>query len=93
MALLTLADAKAHLNVTTDADDDLITAKLAAASDWVATYVGEFNGNEPPRVREAVLMLAAHLYNNRETVLVGITAQELPFGLLDMLSDYRAWCA
>jgi len=93
MAFLTLAEAKAHLNVTTDVDDELIVAKLAAASDWVAVYTGEFNGYEPPRVREAVLMLTAHLYNNRETVLVGITAQELPFGLLDMLSDYRAWCA
>jgi len=42
-------------------------------------------------VNEAILMLMAHLFNNRESVLVGVTAQELPFGLLDMLSDYRAW--
>jgi uncharacterized phiE125 gp8 family phage protein len=80
---------------------------LVAAMDWVSSFSGlaiEFysdleEGAEdnrprvPPRVREAILMLAAHLYNNRETVLVGVTAQELPFGLLDMLSDYRAWCA
>ena len=92
--MLTLSDAKRHLNVTTDADNDLITAKLAAASDWVAMYTGALiTEATSARVKEAILMLMAHLFNNRESVLIGVTAQELPFGLLDMLSDYRAWCA
>ena len=94
MAFLTVADAKANLNITTDVDDALITAKLAAASDWVAIYTGaQITEATPARVKEAILMLTAHLFNNRESVLVGITAQQLPFGLLDMLSDFRAWCA
>ena len=94
MALLTLADAKANLNITADVDDALITAKLAAASDWVAIYTGaQITEATPARVKEAILMLTAHLFNNRESVLVGVTAQQLPFGLLDMLSDFRAWCA
>jgi hypothetical protein len=98
-------DLAKHLNVTGSQDAHLIGAKLAAATDWVGAYTGltiDMTASEdeeddrplvPPRVREAILMLAAHLYNNRESVLVGVTAQELPFGLLDMLSDYRAWCA
>ncbi|MEH2542817.1 head-tail connector protein [Bradyrhizobium sp. AZCC 1699] len=94
MALLTLTDAKAHLNVTTEADNDLITAKLAAASDWVAAYTGaQITEATPARVNEAILMLTGHLFANREATLIGLSAEQLPFGLLDMLSDYRGWCA
>lgn len=104
MPVLTTEDAKRHLNVTHSFDNDLIAAKLAAATDWVAAYTGleiptgPYDSEEdkleiPARVNEAILMLMGHLYANRETVLVGVAAQELPFGLLDMLADYRAWCA
>jgi len=95
---LTLADAKRHLNVplNNSLDDQLIQSKLEAATNWVATYTGEEITEEtvlPARMKEAILMLTAHLFQNREAVLVGLTAERLPFGLLDMLSDYRAWCA
>jgi hypothetical protein len=104
MPLLTTEDAKKHLNVTHSFDDALIAAKLVAATDWVASYTSLEIPADPSdseedqvevsaRVNEAILLLVAHLYNNRETVLVGVVAQELPFGLLDMLADYRAWCA
>jgi hypothetical protein len=45
----------------------------------------------PAPVIEAVLQITAHLYENREATLVGVTAQQLPFGALDLLSPYRAW--
>ena len=92
--MLTLEDAKAHLNLTTDVDDGLVTSKLATASDWVAIYTGaEITEAAPARVKEAILQLTAHPYQNRESVLVGVTAQELPFGFLDLLADYKGWCA
>lgn len=48
--------------------------------------------NIPAPVKEAVRQLAAHLYENREAVLVGgITAQALPFGFLDLIDPYRQW--
>lgn len=91
--MITLDDMKAHLNVTTDVDDALITAKLAAASEWVAIYTGsEVTDATPAPVNEAIQQLAAHLYANRESTLVGVTAQALPFGMLDLLEPYRAWC-
>lgn len=95
-AFLTVREVKQHLNIDllNGLDEDLIESKLAAASNWVAAFTGaEITSATPPRVKEAILMLTAHLFNNRETVLVGVTAQQLPFGLLDMLADYRAWCA
>jgi hypothetical protein len=91
--MLTLDDAKAHLNVTTDVDDALITAKLAAATEWTALYTGaEITDTTPKAVNEAILQLTAHLYANREASLVGVTAQSLPMGFLDLLEPYRAWC-
>lgn len=91
--MIDLAAAKAHLNVTVDADDVLIGDKLAAAKAFVAAYTaGEVDSDDTPApVREAVLQLTAHLYENREASLIGITAQALPFGFLDLLANYRAF--
>lgn len=91
--MITIADLKAHLNITTDVDDALIADKLSAAADWVAKYTGiPADSDEiPPAVNEAVRQLAAHLYENREASLVGVTAQSLPFGFIDLLINDRAW--
>jgi uncharacterized phage protein (predicted DNA packaging) len=94
MPALTLAKLKAHLNVTIDDDDDLIADKLSAAQAWVATYTASdvTLDSVPAPINEAILQLAAHLYENREASLVGVTAQALPFGMLDLLENYRAFC-
>lgn len=91
---VTLASLKSHLSLTTDADDAMLTDKLAAASEWVAKYTGipADDADMPAPVNEAVRQLAAHLYENREASLVGVTAQTLPFGMLDLLEPYREWC-
>ena len=93
MPTLALEQAKAHLNVTIDADDALITDKLAAAKAWVGAYTASDidTDSTPAPVREAVLQLTAHLYENREASLVGVTASALPFGFLDLLAHYRAF--
>jgi uncharacterized phage protein (predicted DNA packaging) len=96
MSIITLTDLKAHLNVTFATDDALITGKIAAAESWIAIFTGE---NWPSvsadpvddALKEAIRQLAAHLYANREASLIGVTSQELPFGLLDLLTPYRAW--
>lgn len=92
---ITLDQAKAHLNLgSIDADDALLADKLAAAKAWVGAYTAsnvDADGTPAP-VNEAVLQMTAHLYQNREASLVGVTAQELPFGFLDLLAPYRAFC-
>lgn len=45
----------------------------------------------PPALIEAIKLLVAHLYENREASLVGITSGELPFGLMDLITPYRQW--
>ena len=93
MAAVTLNQVKAHLRVTIDYDDPLLSDKLAAAKAWVSAYTAsdvDADGTPAP-INEAVLQLAAHLYENREATLVGVTAQSLPFGFLDLLASYRAF--
>lgn len=90
---VTLNDLKAHLNVTLDNDDALLTGKLDAAKGWVASYIAADvdAADTPAPVNEAIRQLAGHLYANREATLVGVTAQSLPFGFLDLLANYRAF--
>lgn len=94
MPVIAVSDLKAHLNVTTEADDTLIGDKIAAAEGWIAAFTGaDWPPTDPVAepLKEAIRQLAAHLYENREASLVGVTAQTLPFGLLDLLAPYRAW--
>lgn len=92
--IITLEDMKAHLNVTTNDDDALITAKIEAAQAHIeallpAGSLDNMAGN--PDVCEAVRQLAAHFYENREAVLVGVNAQELPMGVYQLLLPHRDW--
>ena len=90
---VSLANLKAHLNITTDDDDDLLQDKIDAASEWIAKYTGVpvDAPDTPAPFDEATRQLAAHLFENREATMVGVTAQALPFGLLDLLNPYREW--
>jgi len=94
VSVVELADLKGHLNIIDDMDDDLIAGKIAAAEGWIAAFTGADwppANPVPDALKEAIRQLAAHLYENREASLVGVTAQQLPFGLLDLLAPYRAW--
>jgi uncharacterized phage protein (predicted DNA packaging) len=95
MALL-LADLKAHCNVTGTADDAVLTRLLDAAAKQVERHLGFALDNEvelpdgaPADLEHAVYMLAAHWYENREATLVGMTAQPLPFGVNEILAEFR----
>jgi gp6-like head-tail connector protein len=91
--MIDLETAKAHLNVTTNVDNALISDKLSAAKAWVAAYTASDPDADsaPAPIGEAVLQLTAHLYENREASLVGVSASALPFGFLDLLAPYRAF--
>ena len=76
MTITSVDDAKAHLNITTDADDALLVDKIAAAEAWVAAFLDadfadeeEFpDGVIPAPIAEAIRQLTAHLYENREVL-------------------------
>lgn len=94
MTILSAADAKAHLNITDDTDDDLIAAKIEAAEAWVSAFTGSdfadeeaFPDGAPAPVVEAIRKLVADLYEHRESS-AEIAA---PFGVADLLAPYRKW--
>lgn len=98
MTIVTVEDAKAHMNVTTDADDDLIAGKIAAAEAWIGKFIGSalddaetFPDGAPEPLKEAVRQLVSHLYENREATLVGISMTDVSPGLFDLIAPYREY--
>lgn len=98
MAIVTLSEAKSHLGVTGDADDDLITAKIEAAQAHLESWLGymveaRFGQDSPPSIpadlKEAVLSLTAHLYENREASLVGLSISTVPLSVRDIIAARR----
>lgn len=93
---VSLTDAKAHLNVTFNTDDELIDRLMPVATDWIERQLGyviatRYPDGAPPALKHAVLMMIAHYYENREGALVGVNAQVLPLGIADIINDYRDW--
>lgn len=103
MAVVTLAQIKEQLNLTDDigtADDALLNRKIAAAQGHIERLLGfkieeRYGGAEqdgiPDALVEAVSQLAAHWYENREATLVGVSAQELPFGVWPIINEFREY--
>lgn len=96
MAIVTLADQKAHLGVTLDSDDALISAQIDAAQAHLEQLLGFVISEKfasplvvPDDLVGAVKTLAAHLYENREATVVGVSAQEIPFGVWDVVRERR----
>lgn len=86
---------KAQLNITDDTDDALLTHKIAAAE---ATITNDLAADDPVTfdtapadLCEAILLLAGHLYENREAVLVGVGAEALPLGYEHLVQAHRKW--
>lgn len=101
--IVTLEDMKAQLNLTDDignADDALITGKIEAAQNHIerllgfsieATFGGAGQDAIPPALMQAVFMLAAHWYENREASLVGVSGQYIPHGVWEIVNEYREY--
>ncbi|WP_066715927.1 MULTISPECIES: head-tail connector protein [Hyphomicrobiales] len=93
MAIVDLADMKAHLNITDDNDDSLISGKLDAAQAALEQQLGYVIEDEfddvPADLAEAVRQLAAHWYENREASVVGVSVHLLPLGVREIIRERR----
>lgn len=95
---LTIDDLKAQCNITSTADDAILTRLLAAATAHVERLLGfklddttELPDGAPADLELAVLQLAADWFENREASLVGVTAQAIPFGVQEIVNEYRKY--
>lgn len=104
MAIVDLDQVKAQLNQTLDIDDDLIELKIDSAQNHIERLLGFRIEQEypptaddptastvPPALAECVCQLAAHWYENREAVLIGVNGQSLPLGVNDIVNEFRNW--
>jgi uncharacterized phage protein (predicted DNA packaging) len=101
MVISTLDDLKAQLSFTDDigvTDDVMLTRMLASAEGFIERKLGfkfadTFGGVGqealPGALVEAVLMLAAHWYENREATAEA--AREPPFGVSEIIREFRGW--
>lgn len=89
---------KDHLGLTPDqdADDLLIQAKIEAAENHINRLLGYVMRDRfltldavPSALKEAVLQLAAWWFENREAATD--MSRELPFGVREIVSEYREW--
>lgn len=85
--------------------DDIATVErlIDAAHSWLEAQLGyklveryppagsPLLSTVPPALDQAVLLLVSHWFVNREASLVGVSAAPLPFGVADIVNDYRDW--
>lgn len=89
---ITVDDLKRQLNITGTDDDALLADKIASATAFVETFTGGPMGATPPApLLECVRKIAASLYENRESSLVGATVNDLPEDIWTLLNPYRAF--
>ena len=89
-----LAALKRQLNLTGTDDDAQLALFLDAATEHTRQHIGAealAYAEAPAPLKLAVLMLAAHLYENREATIAGMGINSVPFGYLDFCAAYRAW--
>ena len=93
----------AHYVVDTTAEPGLIvrapgydwpTDELYPAGAVTVEYdagYGDAATDVPRGIRQALLLLTGHWYENRETVVIGQTGNSLPFAADALLWPYRVW--
>lgn len=100
---LTVDDLKTQLNLTADAVlDEIDPVRLSRILDaamahterqlgFKLTDTEQFPNGPPADVEQAILMLAAHWYENREASIVGVSAQAIPFGFDEIIREHRSY--
>ncbi|QMV26844.1 phage gp6-like head-tail connector protein [Brucella sp. BO3] len=90
MAVVPLTLAKAHMNIVGTDDDELINHYIDAAAEFIFDFTGNAVPDPAPaQIKQAILMICAHWYENREASTVGISAATLPLGVIAILRNHR----
>lgn len=88
MTAVSLEDAKVHLRVTFDSDDDYITSLIEAAEAYVAEIGVPSEAPLPAPVLHAVKLLISHWYGARDAAGEK-PSQAIAFGVDALLQPFR----
>ena len=98
MSQLTPADVKKHCVIGDDftEDDTLLQDYIDAAERHVQNHVrrdldAEFPDGWPANIVQAVRMLVAHFYTNREATIVAVRASKIPLSVEALLECERSF--
>jgi hypothetical protein len=47
------------------------------------------DGDIPKGLKQAMLLILGHFYNNRESTVMGVTVTEIPLGYKYLISPYK----
>jgi uncharacterized phage protein (predicted DNA packaging) len=95
MEIITLDEFKDHARIDFDDMDTEIQAKVDAANEYVSKMLDiaedDLPDYEPPDdLKQAVMMIAAHWYENREDTYPG-SINEVPLDAQEILLNHRGW--
>lgn len=78
MTLVTLLEAKNHLRVTDNQENDLINIYIAAAEDYIGKFLNDEDYPNAFSIKAAALLIIGDLYQNREAQIVGTIVSDNP---------------
>lgn len=95
---LTIEALKDQLNIDGDEDNAILTRILSAATKHVERLLGyaltdtdKLPHGAPDDLEHAVLMIAAHWYENREETITGTIIASIPFGAAQIIGEHREY--
>lgn len=94
MSITTLSLLKKQANIDQADDDELLQHYLDTAEGWIEQHIGVVLADLTPfpaTLKQAALMLASYLYEQREAVTFGVSLDSVPFGVLDLIRPHREW--
>lgn len=93
MAELTVSEIKTYCRIDEDVDDELMGLYLPVAENYLDAAIDnkQVLRYDVPQYRLLVLMLINHWYNNRDSVAVGTTVEEMPFMWRILMQQLQNW--
>lgn len=85
---ITLAEVKAYMRVTDDADDALI-ARLMSMSQQYLCKAGITASEDDPAYEHAIEALTLHYFDNRGDIITGTIVSSIPFALREIINQLR----
>lgn len=88
--MVTLEEAKAHCRADDEYFDGEIQIAIDAAMDHLRSIDVDVDADPfPPALKQAVLMLVAHFFSNKEAVTTEVSATVTPLGVSRLIAPYR----
>ncbi|MGC7561341.1 head-tail connector protein [Pasteurella sp. PK-2025] len=99
--MLNLELIKLHCRIDSDEEDDLLDSYLESAKSYIQSQLNRnlYDDSVPdsdlsgilinPSIQQAILLIVAHWYEHRESVVVGVTSKEIEDGVWRLIQPFR----